>query len=227
VFASTRQLAKTLGLRAAACYAIARALERVSFGALRLINYQFVAQPVAPEDGVAPGRSGSIELRRLGRDDPLVAQFPRPPEVIAKRFRDGAHCLAAVKAGRLVGFLWYMEREYLEDEVRSCYRFNPATAVWDFDVYVDPEFRLGRLFARLWEVAHRDLRAAGYRWTISRISAFNPASLAAHARLGARRLGGAVFLVAGPLQVSFASIAPHFHLGWRVDMRPVYFLDPR
>ena len=227
MFASTRQLARTVGLRTAACYALARALERATGGTLRLVSYQFVAQPVAADDAWTAVRSGNIELRRLERDDPLVAQFPRPPEVIAKRFRDGGHCLAAIKSGRLIGFLWYMEREYLEDEVRSCYRFDAATAVWDFDVYIDPEFRLGRLFARLWEFAHRDLRVAGCRWTISRISSFNPGSLAAHARLGARRLGSAVFFVAGPVQVSFASIAPYVHLGWRTDMRPVFFLDPR
>lgn len=226
MFASVRQLAKTLGAGTAACYAVARLLEIATRGTLRLVSYRFVAQPV-PQDGeTAPARAGAIELRRLQAGDPLVAQLPRPPAVIARRFRDGAHCLAAIKGEKLVGFLWFKEREYVEDEVRCCYRFNPTAAVWDFDVYIDPEFRLGRLFARLWDFANRELRARGYRWTLSRISAFNPASLAAHARLGARRLGATVFIVAGPVQVSFASCAPYVHLGWRDDMRPVLTLDP-
>lgn len=226
MFASIRHLFSTRGAGTAACYAVARALELGSRGALRLICYQFVAQPIAKAEQVLAARAGSIEFRRLHTDDPLVTQFPRPPAVIAQRFRDGAQCLAAVKSGRLIGFLWYKEREYLEDEVRSRYLFQPATAVWDFDVYVDPEFRLGRLFARLWDFANGELRARGYRWTISRISAFNPESLAAHSRLGARRLGAAVFLVAGPLQVSFASLAPYIHVGWRDEMRPTFFLSP-
>ncbi|GMV31391.1 MAG: hypothetical protein AMXMBFR59_35160 [Rhodanobacteraceae bacterium] len=226
MFASVRQLAKTLGAGTAACYAVARLLEIATRGALRLVSYRFVAQPV-PQDGeTAPARAGAIELRRLQADDPLVTQLPRPPAVIARRFRDGAHCLAAIKGERLVGFLWFKESEYVEDEVRCCYRFDPTAAVWDFDVYIDPEFRLGRLFARLWDFANRELRARGYRWTLSRISAFNPASLAAHARLGARRIGSAVFVVAGPLQVSFASFAPYVHLGWRDDMYPVFVLNP-
>jgi GNAT superfamily N-acetyltransferase len=205
---------------------VARLLEIATRGALRLVSYRFVAQPV-PQDGeTAPARAGAIELRRLQADDPLVTQLPRPPAVIARRFRDGAHCLAAIKGERLVGFLWFKESEYVEDEVRCCYRFDPTAAVWDFDVYIDPEFRLGRLFARLWDFANRELRARGYRWTLSRISAFNPASLAAHARLGARRIGSAVFVVAGPLQVSFASFAPYVHLGWRDDMYPVFVLNP-
>jgi hypothetical protein len=98
--------------------------------------------------------------------------------------------------------------------------------VWDFDVYVAPEFRLGRLFARLWDFTNSELRAQGFRWTISRISAFNPESLAAHSRLGARRLGSAMFLVAGPLQVSFASLPPYVHVGWHDQMRPTFFLIP-
>lgn len=220
----TRYLAKTLGLGTAAWYAVARSLEAVTFGRLRLIGYRFVAQPVPEQGQVAPGRGSSIELRILQSDDPLVSQLPRPPAVVAQRFRDGARCLAAVKSDRIVGFLWYKEREYIEDEVRCCYRFDPAVAVWDFDVYVDPEYRLGRLFARLWDFANCELRARRYRWTISRISAFNPESLAAHSRLGARRLGSAVFIVAGSLQVSFASFRPHLHLGWRDEMYPVYFL---
>jgi hypothetical protein len=206
VFASIRHLFSTRGAGTAACYAVARALELGSRGALRLICYQFVAQPIAKAEQVLAARAGSIEFRRLHTDDPLVTQFPRPPAVIAQRFRDGAQCLAAVKSGRLIGFLWYKEREYLEDEVRSRYLFQPATAVWDF--------------------ANGELRARGYRWTISRISAFNPESLAAHSRLGARRLGAAVFLVAGPLQVSFASLAPYIHVGWRDEMRPTFFLSP-
>jgi GNAT superfamily N-acetyltransferase len=225
VFASARQLARTLGPGTAACYALARLLDIATRGRLRVISYRFVAQPVPRDGGSAPTRTGAIELRHLHADDPLVAQLPRPPSVIARRFRDGAHCLAAIRGGRLVGFLWFKEREYFEDEVRCIYRFDAETAVWDFDVYIDPEFRLGRLFARLWDFANRELQARGYRWTLSRISAFNPASLAAHARLGARRLGSALFFVAGPVQVSFASCAPYVHIGWRDDMRPVFTLD--
>jgi hypothetical protein len=225
VFASARQLARTLGPGTAACYALVRVLEIATRGKLRLIAYRFVAQPVPRDGESAPARAGAIELRYLHAGDALVVQFPRPPAVIARRFRDGAHCLAAIKGDRLVGFLWFKEREYVEDEVRCIYRFDPQTAVWDFDVYIEPELRLGRLFARLWDFANRELRARGYRWTLSRISAFNAGSLAAHQRLGARRVGSALFIVAGSVQVSFASCAPYVHIGWREDMRPVFTLD--
>lgn len=225
MLSSVRHLARSVGVGVAFCYALARACEVATRGRVRVIGYRFVAQPVAAEGQAGPARGGAIELRSLAAGDPLAAQLPRPPAVIARRFADGARCLVAVRSGRVVGCLWYQEREYVEDEVRCRYRFDPDVAVWDFDVYVDPEFRLGRLFARLWDCAHSELRARGYAWTFSRISAFNAESLAAHARLGARPLGGALFLVAGRLQVSFASLVPYVHFGWREDMYPVYFLS--
>lgn len=226
MFAHTRQLAGTFGIATAAWYAASRVLDTATKGRVRIVKYRFVAQPVPDSPAASPERGGAIELRWLQAGDPLVAQMPRPPAVIARRFGDGARCLAAVKSGRLIGFLWYKEREYLEDEVRCRYRFDAATAVWDFDVYVDPAFRLGRLFSRLWSTAHRELRARGYRWTISRICAFNAASLAAHARMGARTIGGATFVAIGPLQVSFATVAPRFYLSWRADRHPLFVLMP-
>jgi GNAT superfamily N-acetyltransferase len=227
VFAYTRQLASTLGVATAAWYAASRLLDAATRGAVRIVKYRFVAQPVFASSPTLPERGSSVELRWLRADDRIVVQMPRPPAVVARRFRDGARCLAAVKSGRLIGFLWYKETEYLEDEVRCCYRFDPAVAVWDFDVYVDPEFRLGRLFSRLWGAAHRELHRQGYRWTISRISVFNAASLAAHARMGARTIGRATFLVIGPLQVSFATLTPRLHVSWRADHYPVFVLEAR
>lgn len=226
MFAHTRQLAGTFGVATAAWYVASRVLDAATKGRVRIVKYRFVAQPVPDAREDSHERGGAIELRWLQADEPLVGQMPRPPAVIARRFGDGARCLAAVKAGRLIGFLWYKENEYVEDEVRCSYRFDAATAVWDFDVYVDPAFRLGRLFSRLWSAAHRELRGRGYRWTISRISAFNAASLAAHSRMGARTIGGAMFLVIGPLQVSFATVAPRVHVSWRADRYPLFELMP-
>lgn len=227
MFAYTRQLAGTFGIATAAWYAASRVLDAATNGRVRIVKYRFVAQPVPDSPAASPERGkGGVELRWLRADDPLVAQMPRPPAVIARRFSDGARCLAAVKSERLIGFLWYQENGYLEDEVRCRYRFNAATTVWDFDVYIDPEFRLGRLFSRLWSTAHRELRARGYCWTISRISAFNAASLSAHARMGARTIGSATFIAIGPLQVSFATVAPRFYLSWRADRYPLFVLMP-
>jgi hypothetical protein len=226
LLASLRGIAKSLGIFAAICYVLARAVDRASAGKARLVLYRLVAQPVPRESGMGPAGAGAIGLRFVGPDDPVVPQFPRPPSVIERRFCDGARCLAAIKSERLVGFLWYKEHEYIEDDVRCCYRFDPSIAVWDFDVYIDPAFRLSRLFGRLWDRANRELSQHGYRWSLSRISAFNATSLAAHSRLGARRLGTAIFFVFGRVQFSVASLAPFVHLSCRAETYPVFTLNP-
>ena len=93
-------------------------------------------------------------------------------------------------------------------------------AAWDFDVYVDPEHRSGLGFARLWDEANGWLRRRGVAFSWSRISAFNPGSLASHARLGARVAGKATFFRLGPCQLMIASLPPYFHISWRRQDMP-------
>ena len=59
----------------------------------------------------------------------------------------------------------------------------------------------------------------------SRISAFNTASLASHARLGARVLARATFLRLGPCQIMIASVTPYFHFSIKSDGLPVIQLS--
>jgi hypothetical protein len=208
--------------RNATWWACNRLLGVASRGKGRIYRYCFVAQPVA-NMGLAPAsRSRSIAIRVVSADDALVRQFPRPAEVIAKRFQMGAKCIAAERNGEFVGFIWLKEARYDEDEVRCIYMLEPEGVVaWDFDVHIEPQFRSGRTFARLWDTANDWLREHGYRWTISRISAFNPASLSAHRRLGIRVLGTATFLCIGSWQVTLLGQAPFVHLGWRNDQVPI------
>jgi GNAT superfamily N-acetyltransferase len=224
--ASLRDALRRLGLRDGVLFATATVLSRASGGRARLHRYCFVAQPVTGPL-MRSTNAGSEVIRQVDAGDPLVAQFPRPPAVIAQRFRMGAHCFVAERAGRFVGFLWLKESRYPEDEVRCDYVLEPTDgAVWDFDVHVEPAFRLGRTFVRLWDYANAWMREHGYRWTISRISAFNRDSLAAHARLGIRPIGTATFLRFGVVQVALLDRAPFVHAGWRHDQTPVLHLRP-
>lgn len=200
---------RQLGLPDACWYALARALAVASRGRWSLYKYRFVAQPVRDRP-LCGGRGRRIDVRSAGPGlDP--AQFQRRPEVIGQRFAQGAQCLAAYVAGRLAGYLWYCLGAYQEDEVRA--RFVPATpdAAWDFDVQVFGEHQLGFAFARLWDEANRRLRERGVRWSLSRISAFNPGSRGVHARLGAVHIGSAVFLRCGSWQWMAATLPPWFH----------------
>lgn len=200
-----------LGWFNTALYALARALERLSSGRWALFRYYFVAQYVS-DTPLTPMRGADIDISPLAADDALPAGYPRPAAVVRGRYAQGAQTLAAWRNGQLAGFLWMIAGAYQEDEVRVRYRLPSARAGWDFDIWVRPEERLGWVFRRLWEAARQHLRQRGVRWTCSRISAFNPASLRAHAHIGTVRLGHAVFLRCGAWQWMFASLRPYFHL---------------
>jgi hypothetical protein len=196
-----------LGPALATLYGMARL---VHLCGARLFCYRFVAQPVHPRPP-RPRRSAATSFFAASGLSELGAGRPRPDAILAQRFARGAQCVAATRDGQLAGFLWYQLGAYDEDEVRARYRMAGPALAWDFDVFVQPALRCGPTFGRLWEEAHRELDAAGVRWTCSRISPFNAASLRAHARLGAREIGAATFLCIGRLQLMAASLPPYFH----------------
>jgi hypothetical protein len=87
-------------------------------------------------------------------------------------------------------------------------------AVFDFDVYVKPEHRMGLGFMAVWDSLLQELRQSGVELSYSRISRFNLASLRAHARLGARPIGQVTFLRLGAVMVAFSRNPMAVRLGW-------------
>lgn len=219
-----RRTYSELGWLNTALYGLARVLERLSGGRWALFRYYFVAQYVS-DAPLTPMRGADIEIVAPGANDPLPAGYPRPAHVVRDRYAQGAQTLAAWRNGQLAGFLWMITDAYQEDEVRVRYRLTSSRAGWDFDVWVRPEERLGWVFRRLWEAARQHLRRRGVRWTCSRISAFNPASLRAHAQIGTVRLGHAVFLRCGAWQWMFSSLRPYFHLSRSAASYPQLMFD--
>ena len=200
-------------------YLAALLIARLSGGRSRIIRYYFVAQPVpAP----ARARGGSkLTIRQAQAGDPIVAQFPRPRRVVARRFANGATCLVAHDADAFAGFIWLQFGPYDEDEVRCRYTTLPAErTAWDFDVYVHPTYRKGRTFARLWDAANDLLRERGVDWTVSRISAFNVESLRSHAHFGARRIRTATFVRLRSVQLLFTIGRPWVHVSLGPESPP-------
>jgi GNAT superfamily N-acetyltransferase len=221
VWAAIRESATAHGWGNGVLYVAGRAVERATRGQCRLFKYHFVAQPVPERPAATSQRPAQIRVYRVSGTEDIVASFPRPPEVIARRFADGAACFVAERNGVLIGFIWLKLDRYEEDEVRCDYVLDSARGIaWDFDAWVAPEFRLTRAFVNLWEAANEYLRRHGCRWSASRISAFNPVSLASHRRLGAVRLHTGVFLVAGAAQLALFSRRPYFHFGVGAGSRP-------
>ena len=220
-----RALWRELGPLDASLYLLDRAFARASGDRMRLFKYAIVAQPVGRASAQVPRPDARTRIERLPAGHRLAAHFPRPPAVIERRWRDGASCLGATVSGEFAGFIWWQRGRYEEDEVRCSYVLgDPARCVWDYDVYVEPRFRLGRTLARLWAAVDGELAADGVAWSFSRISAFNRASRAAHARLGAVERCRVLFVRIGPVQLSLLPVAPWLHLSASDRRRPALWL---
>lgn len=199
-----------LGWLNAMLYLCDLALTRCTGGRCGIYKYQFVAQRLG-DLPLCGQRGKDIEVRVLANRQAIPPGYPRPADVLDQRYAQGAISLAAYRHQDLIGFLWLLFDACQEDEVRARYRLVSPLSCWDFDVYVRPQDRLGWAFRRLWEEARCLLRARAVRWSCSRISAFNAASLAAHARIGTVPLGSATFIRCGQWQWMVATLAPHFH----------------
>jgi L-amino acid N-acyltransferase YncA len=217
---------RTLGWADASWFTIDWLLRLSSFGSVRLVKYYFVAQPVAARATILARPESRTRLYVTQNINDVIRQAARPAATLQRRFEQRAHCVLAEREGRLAGFIWLCPGRYVEDSVRCVYRWTPENAaMWDFDVFVEPPLRMGRLFSQLWQCAHALLDAQGVRWTLSRIDAFNAGSLAAHRRLGAVNLARAWFVRAGRFQVALSSQAPRWHFSARDDDAPQFCFD--
>jgi hypothetical protein len=188
-----------------ALYLAAQVIGILTGGRLHFRKYYFVSQPL-PVPPLPKGRGSGIQVREIDRNHPHVSDFPRPAFVIAKRFDGGARCFLATKDGVFAGYLWVQENGYDEDEVRCRFIPEPANeTVWDFDVFVIPEMRNGLAFLRLWNTAGESVAQQGFRYSVSRIAAFNPMSIDSHVRLGAFPVGSAYFLNGKCWQLLFST----------------------
>ena len=218
-------MAAESGWRIALLYVLHRVLQAARIG--RVLPYALVAQPIGRGAYAAVRDDPATVVRLAAPGDAVAAQFPRPEAVNRARWSRGAQCHVCTVKEQFAGTIWIQRGRYEEDEARCEYLLAaPERSVWDFDVYVEPRWRLGRCLGRLWKAVDAQLAAQGVQWSFSRISLFNPASLNSHARLGAVRVGHAVFVVLGPLQLALASVAPRVHLSWRPRGRPRYHLAP-
>lgn len=217
---------KEFGAFAGLLYLLDRLLVRIS-PKLRLYFYEIMVQPIPDQPLLPPRLTRHLEMREIRRGDPEVALMPARPDIKESRFAQQALCLGAFQKGRLIGYIWFCFRSYEEDEVRCTFVLTPeAAAVFDFDLYIFPEHRLGLGFAGIWNGANGFLRSRGIRYTFSRLTRFNLASRRAHQHLGWKRIGHTLFLHAGRLQVMAATIFPYLHLSLRKSGRVRLRLRP-
>lgn len=208
-------------------YGLHRLLQKTTGGRAAIVPYLLVAQPVGNSALASIKATPGFVVQRVGPDHPLLAAFPRPAEVNAQRFADGAECFAATVNGQFAGHIWIARYRYVEDEVRCVYEISdPALGVWDYDVYVEPRFRIGRTMGRLWKAVDDALAAEGVKWSFSRINRFNSASVKSHQRLGAVSVGRVTFGVVGSLQLGVGRALEVAHVSLLRNTVPHLQLKP-
>lgn len=176
-----------------------------------LIKYYIYFQPTY--NGIPISRPQNIDISIITKESPLIHNFPRPSHVIERRYTADNICFGAYNEKEFVGFLWLAEDFYEEDEVRCNYHLRPIGKLcWDYDVYIDPKYRSGFAFAKLWSTAGQYMKEHRKLGTMSRVSVYNSKSIRSHERLGAVRLGTQTFFVMGILQIMASSMPPYLHI---------------
>ena len=200
---------REFGWAAGMAYVIDRALRKLS-PSLGLYVYEFMVQPIGGPPLLPPNLSRNLTFQEIVKGDPAIAEMPAREDIKARRFEQGARCLGAYRKGQLIGYIWYATGRYEEDEVRCDYVLvDRAKSIFDFDLYVLPQYRLGVGFLGVWHGANQMLAPQGVRYTFSRLTRFNVASRRAHAHLGWKRVGVGVFLQLWGAEFMASSVAPY------------------
>src|SRR5207244_10315742 len=116
--------------------------------------------------------------------DPEIELMPARPDIKELRFAQNAICLGAFQKGKFIGYIWFCFRIYDEDEVRCTFLLTPRDeAVFDFDLYIFPEYRMGLGFMGIWNGACTVLWSRVLKYAFSRLIRVNEAYCRAHDHL--------------------------------------------
>lgn len=198
-------------------YLADRLLRKIKIGSI--YPYYFFAQPLNDEVTEIRMPKG-YHVTQIEPGNPCLSNL-LTPSVCESRFQQKAICIGAFKGETLAAFLWFTPGIYHEDEVRADF-IPPGGGCWDFGVHIEPEYRMTRAFSCLWISSCRIMKDMGFDTSFSRISAFNPVSVKAHTRMGAKLFAKATFINIGPIQLTFSTIRPLFNISLSARSRPVF-----
>jgi len=207
-------------------YLIDSALTRISTD-LRLIYYEIYVQPI-PDKPIIPERMAQqFEIREIKPGDTDLDLMPAFSHIKKYRFEQNSICLGAYVHNKLIGYIWFCFHAYKEDEVRCTFLLAPEEeSVFDFDLYIFPEYRMGLGFMGIWNGANEYLRDKGIKYSFSRVTKFNLGSRRAHEQLGSKHIASAVILKLRKFEFILTTIYPYINFSIRESRRVKLKLNP-
>src|SRR5262245_29444679 len=145
---------REFGWLAGLAYLVDRGLNSIS-SRFRLYVYEIMVQPISSKPLLPAGLARHLEVREIRRGDPEIDLMPARPEIKLSRFAQNAMCLGVFKRGQFIGYIWFCFGRYDEDEVRCTFTLTPTDkSVFDFDLFLFPEHRMGLGFVGTWHCAN-------------------------------------------------------------------------
>lgn len=203
-----KSLIKQFGYVTTISYLIGKLLDKL-FG-VYMHHVKFYSQPISLEPRIPESKLNRYEFSWLTKPETILDELQRPQAVIDTRFEQGSTCLIAKQKDAFQGCLWLIKSKYIEDQLRATYHF-PSNAVWDYDVYITPKKRFSMLFAALWDTADSWMKERDITNSLSRISAYNSASIRSHETAGAKQIGWLIALEKNDWQIAFSDKSPWIH----------------
>jgi hypothetical protein len=101
--------------------------------------------------GLPPQHPGSLrgraEVRRGTLEDlEGLTRCQDKRRAFLNRFKANDHCAVAVLDGRIVGYQWFCDRPLYVEERYGCGIEVPRDTVYEYDIFIVPEHRLGGLW---------------------------------------------------------------------------------
>jgi len=123
-------------------------LQRIPFKPLDINCLYFLEYAGIPPHGANYCRGrGGVRSATL-QDLEGITRCRNTPLAFLNRFNSNDYCAVAVSDGRIVGFEWFCDKPFHVEE-RYSYKIEvPPDAVYTYDVFILPEYRLAGIFLK-------------------------------------------------------------------------------
>ena len=160
-------------------------LQRIPFKPLDINCLYFLEYAGIPRRSAALGRiRGEVRHATVG-DLQGMTKCQDTPDAFLRRFESNDHCVVALVEGRIVGYEWFCEKS-IHIEERYAYKIEiPRSAIYAYDAYILPEYRISGIWLKFNTVYLRELmQTLGKRKIITMVDSGNHLSMNTHLRFG-------------------------------------------